>query len=145
TALLADQLTRYLAFGRCRNLRGILIAAVLSAYVHHFALMLAALIVITGFFLVERERKRKYLFRCGIGILLYLPNLPLFFKQLSIGGLRGWLAAPDKYWLADHAMFISHWSLPFALLLGLIVLLSIRLVIAKGVVNRKSVMPLLIW
>src|SRR5690606_30469253 len=62
TALLADQLTRYLAFGRFRNLRGILIAAVLSAYVHHFALMLAALMVITGFFLIERERRRNYLF-----------------------------------------------------------------------------------
>jgi hypothetical protein len=124
TALLADQITRYLAFSRFRNLRGILIAAVLSAYTHHFSLMLAGIMVVTAFFLIHREQRRNYMFMCMLGILFYLPNVPVFFKQLSIGGLSEWLAAPDRYWLGDYAMYIAHWSLPFAALLTATIVLS---------------------
>lgn len=145
TALLADQLTRYLAFSRFRNLRGILIAAVLSAYTHHFSLMLAGLMVLTGFFLIQRDQRRNYLFMCGIGILLYLPNVPIFLKQLSIGGLSEWLSPPDKHWLGDYGMYIAHWSVPFAIGLIGLVLLSISLGLWKKIPSTPALWIFLTW
>lgn len=87
TALLADQLTRYLGSGSRRTLIGIGLAALLCAYTHHFALMLAAFMVITGFFLIAPAKRKEYLITCAITALLYLPNVPIFFKQLGEKGL----------------------------------------------------------
>ncbi len=145
TALLADQLTRYLAISRFKNLRGILLAAVLSAYTHHFSLMLAGLMVMTGFFLIKPDQRRNYLFMCGIGILLYLPNVSIFLKQLSIGGLSEWLSPPDKHWLADYGMYIAHWSLPFAVGLIALVLLSIGFGVWKKTPRTPALVIFLIW
>ena len=87
TALLADQLTRYLAFNGRRALWGAGIAAVLSAYTHHFALLLAGLMVLTSFFLVRADQRRAFLLMYLAAALLYLPNVPIFLKQLGLGGL----------------------------------------------------------
>ena len=117
TALLADQLTRYLAFGDRRMLIGIGVAAVLSAYTHHFALMLAGLMVGTGFFLIDARQRKAYLLMCLLAALLYLPNLPIFFKQLGLGGLDEWLQPPTANWFTDYAWYIAHNSMTLAVLL----------------------------
>ena len=117
TALLADQLTRYIAFDDRRMLIGVGVAAVLSAYTHHFALMLAALMVGTGFFLIDARQRKAYLLMCGAAIALYIPNLPIFFKQLGLGGLDEWLQPPTAGWFADYAWYIAHNSLTLAVLL----------------------------
>lgn len=122
TALLADQLTRYLAFGHRRALIGIGLAAVLSAYTHHFALLLAALMVVTGFLLVRKEQRRSYLVMALVAVLLYLPNVPIFLGQLAQGGLGGWLAKPDRHWLPNYAWWIAHCSTALATALVLLVL-----------------------
>jgi hypothetical protein len=151
TSLLADQLTRHLAMGSSgrgagrRYLRGILAAAVLSAYTHHFALLLAALMVLTGFLLIRAEQRRNYLFMCGVGILFYLPNLPIFLRQLSLGGLAEWLAPPDRHWLGDHLMFIAHWSTLFAVVLALVVAGSLYRWVRYGGIPGPTTWFLLFW
>jgi uncharacterized membrane protein len=102
TALLADQLTRYLAQGKRLALIGTALAAVLSAYMHHFALMLAAFMCITGLFLVQREQRKTYLIACALAALAYAPNIPLFLAQLGWKGLDEWLTAPTSRWLLDY-------------------------------------------
>ncbi|MFT3885362.1 MAG: glycosyltransferase family 39 protein [Flavobacteriales bacterium] len=107
TALLADQLTRYIGSGSRRALVGITTAAVLSAWTHHFALMLATFMYVTGLFLVAREQRKAYLIAGGVAVLLYLPNVPLFIAQLGWKGLDEWLTAPGPGWILDYAWWIG--------------------------------------
>ena len=116
-ALLLDQLTRYVATGRTGALAGFALAAALSAYTHHFALLFAALVVVSGFALLRKEQRLAYALACGVAALLYLPNLPILLHQFSQGGLSEWLAAPGPYWLRDYAAWITMYSWPLALVL----------------------------
>ncbi len=145
TAWLADQLTRYVAFGGYRHLRGAFFAALLSAYVHHFSLMLAGIMVASMFFLIRPEQRKGYFFMCALVVLFYLPNLPIFLKQLGQGGLSEWLGPPDRFWFADYGMYIAHWSGPFALILGGLVLLSIILGIRHGMGSARAALLFSIW
>lgn len=122
TALFADQLTRWLAQGRVSNLVWMGIAAVLSAYTHHFALLLVGLMGISGLLLARPNERLGYILMGALVLLCYLPNIPIFLNQLAQGGLDGWLAPPDRFWIADHAWWIAHttwWlALPLILLLS---------------------------
>lgn len=143
TALLADQLTRYLALGHGRALLGIGIAALLSAYTHHFALMLAALMGATGLVLVKPAQRKAYLIMCAVVVLLYLPNVPIFFKQLGLGGLSEWLAPPGADWLTNYTWYLAHCSVAFAGLLTIIIAVAAFLHIREGH-GRGPLLPLLL-
>ncbi|MBL0127353.1 MAG: glycosyltransferase family 39 protein [Flavobacteriales bacterium] len=145
TALLADQLTRYLAFGTRRMLIGVGIAALLSAYTHHFALLLAALMVATGWFLISREQRRAYAIMCGIAIVLYLPNIPIFLKQLGEGGLSEWLPAPDGAWFPKYGWFIANDNVFLAGILIACVVASVILTIRSGRVAGPARWFLFAW
>lgn len=145
TALLADQLTRYLAFGHRRMLIGTGIGIVLSAYVHHFSLMLAALMAFTGLLLVGKEQRKAYLVMCVVALVLYLPNVPIIMHQLSQGGLAGWLPPPGDGWLADYAGYLSHWSLSMGVGLVVVVLASVVLMLTKGGASGPARWFLLFW
>ncbi|HRD53586.1 MAG TPA: glycosyltransferase family 39 protein, partial [Flavobacteriales bacterium] len=66
TALLADQLTRWLAFGHRKALIVSALAMVASGYVHHFSLLLAALMAFTGLLLASSAKRTEWLMACGI-------------------------------------------------------------------------------
>jgi hypothetical protein len=144
-ALLADQLTRYVAFGRSRMLVGVGIALVLSAYTHHFTLMLAAAIAATGLFLVRAEQRKAYLAMCGISALSYLPNIPIFLKQLALGGLDGWLTPPDDHWIVDHVKWLVHFSPILGALTGLLIAWSFARRLAQRDVATPATWFLPIW
>ncbi|MBP8822652.1 MAG: glycosyltransferase family 39 protein [Flavobacteriales bacterium] len=114
TALLADQLTRYLGTGTRKALVGVVAGAVLSAYVHHFALMVAGLMLATGLFLVAAEARKTYLLACTGVLLAYLPNIPLFLRQLGYEGLGTWLAPPGPGWIPDYLWWLAHCCWLFA-------------------------------
>lgn len=145
TALLADQLTRYIAFGKRRMLVGAGVAMVASAYTHHFALMLAALMALTGLLLVPAAQRRAWLIGCGIAVVLYLPNLPIFMTQLGLGGLSEWLAAPGPDWVPKHLWWVAHGSLALAVLLSAVVLLSLVLRVWKRAPVTPATWFLLVW
>ncbi len=145
TALLADQLTRYLAFGQRRMLVGVGVAAVLSAYVHHFSLLLAMIMVATGLSLVAREQRKGYMIMCAVAAVLYLPNVPIFLAQLGQGGLSGWLQPPDASWFVRYAWFIANNSALLAGLLITAVLLSFILWWRRDIVRWPISWVLLIW
>jgi hypothetical protein len=144
-AFTADQLTRYIALGRRRALIGTMVGAVLSAYTHHFALMLAAFIIATGLFLVHAESRRQYLLAAGIALLAYLPNVPLFLVQLGVKGLDNWLTPPTRTWLPDHLWWIAHCSLPMAAVLLMLVAASLVLGLRHG--PTRSPLPVIgiVW
>lgn len=124
TALLADQLTRWLAHGKRRALVFTALAAMLSAYVHHFAMMLAALMMLTGLVLCAPGQRKAFLFAVGAAALLYLPNLPVTFGQLGLKGLDEWLAPPTPIWMAGYLWWIAHCSTAFATACGLLLVVA---------------------
>lgn len=68
-------------------------------YSHYFSFLQAALIGLSGLFLIDRNLRLKYV---GAGILMfliYIPNYNVFMTQFGIGGLggaEGWLGPPGK-------------------------------------------------
>lgn len=145
TALAADQLTCWVATGRSRHALGFALGALLSAYTHHFALMLAGLMGLTGLGLTGRTGRRTYLLACAGAVLLYLPNVPLFLKQLGIGGLQEWLRAPDRHWLPDHVAWLTHYNSLLLALLTLLVLTSLSLGARRGTWREARTGVLLCW
>ncbi|MBK8340571.1 MAG: glycosyltransferase family 39 protein [Flavobacteriales bacterium] len=124
-ALLVDQWSRYMAWGKIRNLVWAGVAAVLSAYTHHFALLVAFLIMASGLLLSQRGQWNAYLITCGIAVLAYLPNLPILTHQLGLGGLQEWLATPGPDWFGDHLWWVLHCSIVLAAVVGMVAVLSL--------------------
>lgn len=144
-AFTADQLTRYLARDQRRHLVGAVIGAVVSAYTHHFALMLAALMMATGFALCAPAQRKAYLLGCGVGIAAYAPNLPLFFAQLGWKGLDEWLTPPTAAWIPDHLWWIAHCSALMATLLVALVGGSAAFRLRSGRASAPLLVIGLIW
>lgn len=145
TALMADQLTRWLAFGNRRILVGIGIAAVLSAATHHFSLLLAGLMGVVGLLLASKQQRKPYSVMCLIVIVLYLPIAPITLHQLSQGGLQGWLPPPGDGWLTDYGWYIAHWSWALAGLLLAAIGASLWLTFKHGGAPKPMRGAWLLW
>lgn len=127
TALLADQLTRYLGSGSRKALVGTALAAVLSAYTHHFASMLAVIMLLTGSVLIVRAKRREYLIACALAAVAYLPNIPILLKQSGVKILDGWVATPTTLWVPDYLWWLAHCSVLFAAMWALLIVASVAL------------------
>lgn len=124
TAWMADALLRYRDQGRPTALVEIAIAAALSGWIHHIALLQALVIGLSGLWLVPATLRRNYLLAAGAAALMYAPNAPLLLRQFAWKGLDEWLPAPTLGWFMDHARFVTHWSLAFGLVLGTLIIWS---------------------
>ncbi len=81
---------------------GTVLSAAFCAYNHHFSMLLAAIIAISGLFLVDKSLLKNYLMLCVLSVILYLPHLPILFAQLKIGGIEAWLAKPNIGFITDY-------------------------------------------
>ncbi len=144
-ALLADQATRWLACHRTKHLVAAAIAATLCAFTHHFAALVAALIMAGTLVVAVSGRRGNWLLACAASLLLYTPNIPILVHQFGLGGLQEWLAPPDGYWFADHVWWIVHASPGMALITTVVVTASL----AGWWRHRRSALPivplLLLW
>lgn len=113
-ALLADQLTVFQRTGTRRSLIMAVVAAVLSAYVHHFALLVAGLLYLTWLAWSTGNQRRQLLVGAAIGALCYAPNILITLRQLGMGGLQDWLHAPGATWPLAYAWWLAHCSWWFA-------------------------------
>jgi hypothetical protein len=91
--------------------------SILCAYNHHFSLLFAAIVGLVGLFFIKRTNLLSYCLSGFIIFVLYIPHLPLFFYQLNIGGIGGWLGAPHNDFLLDYISYIFHFSNCLLLLL----------------------------
>lgn len=86
------------------------ITASLNTYNHHFSLLFALIVGITGLFLIPADYRKRY-FGLGLAIIiLYLPHLGIFIYQLGIGGVEGWLAKPGFDFPVTYIAYIFHFS-----------------------------------
>ncbi len=63
-----------------------ILSAALCAYNHHFSLLVAAVVGISGLFLIDRKYLVRYLLSCVLICILYLPHLDILFSQMKMKG-----------------------------------------------------------
>lgn len=103
---------------------GFAITACLAALAHNFSAAQAGLIFLTGLFFLKKERRKAY-WLSGIGaLLLYSPNLPIFYHQTFVnGGIGGWLAKPKSSFLIDFFQYTMNYAPLFIFAVGVVIVL----------------------
>lgn len=111
------------------------IAAWLAALMHSFSTAQAGLIFLTGLFFIPKERRKAYLISGLAALLVYSPNLPIFYRQLFLnGGVGGWLGKPQNGFLIDFIRYTMNYSTLFMFCVGIVILLPI--IVSK--VNKRK-------
>ena len=109
-----------------RNILFFILAASICTYNHHFSLLFAFMVGITGIVLIKKEYRLKYLLAGLIVFVLYIPHLRIFFYQLGVGGVGGvdgWLGKPNSDFLFQFIFYIFNYSV-FALILSILIAIS---------------------
>ena len=103
---------------------GFALSACLAAMAHNFSTAQAGLIFLTGLFFLKKERRRAY-WLSGIGaLLLYSPNLPVFYHQAFVyGSIGGWLAKPKSTFLIDFLEYTMNYAPLFMFAVGVVIVL----------------------
>lgn len=124
-----------------KYLLGFVIFASLSSYNHHFTLLMAAIVGISGLTFVKKENLKDYIW-AGLAIfILYLPHLPIFFHQLGIGGIGGdgnWLSKPADDFPLQYILWSFHFS-------SWIIALVILIIIIGIFTSAKKQIPAFAW
>lgn len=124
------------------SLMGFIISGTLCAYNHYFSLLFAAIVGITGLFLLKKETIIPYLLSCITILILFLPMLSVFAHHLSMGGAKeeDWIAKPENDWIYVFLKYIFHYSkLVYALVIIILVLSFFHLNNAKFILNKKRI------
>lgn len=103
-----------------QNLAGFILGASLCTYNHHFSMLFAVIVGLSGLFLINRKFLLRYILAGLAVFILYLPHLEILLYQMGIGGVEGWLGKPsnDFLWRFIQFMFnYSWWFLSFTLIL----------------------------
>ncbi len=104
---------------------GYVLSGALCAYDHHFALLFAATVGLTGLLFLNRNNWKAYLL-AGVAIFaLYIPHLNLFFVQLKMGGIGGWLGKPEPGWIILFIRYVFHFSYWIYTLVIILILISL--------------------
>ena len=107
---------------------GFAVAACLAALAHNFSAAQAGLIFITGLFFLKKERRKAY-WLSGIGaLILYSPNIPIFYHQTFVnGGIGGWLASPDNDFLIHFLRYSMNYAPLFMFVTGMLIIIPLIL------------------
>lgn len=108
-----------------RNSFFFIIFGSLCTYNHHFSMLFAAIVGISGLFFIKKEYLLRYIFSGVLIVILYLPHLPVFLYQLNVGGVESWLAKPHYDFIIYYVEYIFHFSIWSLLLVLLLVVLGL--------------------
>ncbi|MCZ2444415.1 MAG: glycosyltransferase family 39 protein [Flavobacteriales bacterium] len=121
------------------------LSAVLAMYTHYFSFLMVLILGLTGLFYLKKSIWKEYLLSGLCMIVLFLPHLHITLRQLSEGGVGGWLDKPDYdffYQYLFYAFNRSWFLITFFLFVLLIGLLSKK--IARSLLSRRLIW-LLFW
>jgi Dolichyl-phosphate-mannose-protein mannosyltransferase len=145
TAWAADALTRYLARARPIHALQFALAAVASAYIHHFAALQTAIFGLSGLLLSRADQRRTFALACCAACLLYLPNASTTLHQLGQGGLGGWLQAPKPIWWVQYASWLGHHTLWFVVPLAGLLIISVTNIVRHLSTGGREWLVLVSW
>ncbi len=80
------------------------------AYNHHFSLLFATLVGLTGLLFVRKQYFLKYALSGICIFVLYIPHLHIFFYQLNIGGVGSWLGKPKNNFIFKFLEYVFQFS-----------------------------------
>jgi hypothetical protein len=127
------------------NLAGYVISGALCAYNHHFSMLFALMVGLTGLFYCQRVKMRQYILAGLVIVVLYLPHLPILWYQLGVGGIEGWLSKPRYDFIFDFLQYIFQFSVYIYLLIIVLISLSLYWYEEKPSVERKFILISLVW
>jgi hypothetical protein len=131
-----------------KNLGLYVLFSALCAYNHHFTLLFAAIVGLTGLLFIKKKHLIKYI-AAGISIfILYIPHLRIFFYQLNhggIGGADGWLGKPALTFPLEYLYYVFHFSRTVLGLVALIVFFSIYSAIKNKTIHLKFLIISFLW
>jgi len=110
---------------RAGSVAGLSLSFALCMYDHYFCFLSAAILGLTGLFLVRRATAVPYLVAAALAVLLFLPHLPVSLHHFSIGGLSTWLGMPDLPWPWEHWVYIFNGSIWMAVLTMLLLIMAV--------------------
>lgn len=96
---------------------------ILCMYNHYFSFLFAAIVGVTGLFLVQKQQLKYYLIAALVAVICFIPHLQITIAQFSAGGL-GWLGAPDAIYFGDYAKYIFNGSKLYLLVVLLLALVA---------------------
>lgn len=124
------------------------IASALCAYNHHFSLLFAAIVGVSGLFFIDKKRILPF---AGSGLaifLLYSPHLSIFFHQLNkggVGGDDGWLGAPQDDFLWQFIQYIFNFSKLLMLVAVGLIIVGFRKKNPEYKARRKFIYLSIVW
>jgi len=131
-----------------RNLILYILFSALCAYNHHFSLLFAGIVGVTGLFFIKKGQLLKYVI-AGVSIfILYIPHLRIFFYQLNyggIGGSNGWLGKPDYTFALEYLHYIFHFSRTVIAIVITLFLFGIYNAIKKRVAPNRYYIISICW
>jgi Dolichyl-phosphate-mannose-protein mannosyltransferase len=107
---------------------GYVLFSALCAYNHHFSLLFATIVGITGLFFTDKNNWKGYVLSGILIFVLYIPHLSIFFFQFSKGGLGGpdgWLGKPEYNWIFNYIKYLFHFSFWMYFLVFMLFIFSI--------------------
>ena len=104
---------------------GYVVFSALCTYNHHFSLLFAFIVGISGLFIIEKKELWKYILAGGAILVLYIPHLSILFYQLHKGGLDGWLRSPSLLFPIHYLKYIFHFSIENYLLVLFLFFMSL--------------------
>ena len=108
-------------------LQGVLLA--LAAYIHHLAALSAVVVWLTGLLKFRRPLTWEWLGAAFIGLLLFLPAMPLWLEQVKLGGVggeQGWLGRPKPDFFLGFLCYLFHYFVPLYLAAALLFALALQ-------------------
>lgn len=120
----------------------------LAAYNHHFSLLFAAIVGVSGMLFIDKNRLIAYVAAGLLIFALYIPHLPIFFYQLSIGGIggsEGWLGVPESDFLWQFIRYAFNFSWTLLTLVLIVFILSYYQALKNKEGEFKLVSILFAW
>ncbi len=127
------------------NFIGYAVSGALAAYDHHFALLQIAIIGLSGLLFVKRKNLVRFLLANLALIILYLPNLSIFFAQLNLKGIEGWLSKPESDFIINYLYYSIHFSAILGIVTGSIFLAGIFVTSRDFNTNHKLIIVSILW
>ena len=124
---------------------GYAVSGALASYDHHFALLQVAIIGLSGLFFINKSNIKHYFISNIILVILYLPNLSVFFAQLHLKGIEGWLSKPDHYFIFDYLYYTINFSGILGITLGVFLLLGFLFKSETSSLKTKFIFISILW
>jgi hypothetical protein len=100
------------------------------AYNHHFSLLFAAIVGLSGLFKMPKSLLLKYLAFCLLACILYLPHVTIILAQMQLKGNEVWLNSINNDFIIKYILYVFQYSVANYIL--------VLLLIASGFLNRNT-------